>query len=69
MSDVALVYEHECNPPPVDTARPERTRWYCPDCGTGWLFAVRRAVDGMPELARWFPLVKPNPCPTCGRSD
>lgn len=67
MRDVALVYEHECNPPPVNVSRPERTKWYCPDCGTGWLFA-RRQMDGH-TVARWFPALKPNPCPTCGRHD
>lgn len=50
-------YEHECNPPPVNISRPECTRWFCPDCGTGWLFARRRAVDGMPDMSGWFPLV------------
>ena len=48
-------YEHECDPPAVDIVRPERRRWYCPDCGTGWLFG-RRDMDGL-LVARWFPMI------------
>jgi hypothetical protein len=43
-SSSELSYDHECAPPPVDVAHPDRRFWYCPDCGTRWAF-IRKVVD------------------------
>jgi hypothetical protein len=57
-------YEHECDPPAVDILRPERRRWYCPDCGTGWLFG-RREMDGR-MVGKWFPAISESGAVTIG---
>lgn len=46
-----LIYDHECAPPPKNVEAPGRRRWYCPDCGDLWFFAV--GMQGRQRVGVW----------------
>lgn len=44
-------YDHECAPPPRMPGSGRR-RWFCPDCGTLWIY-VRRIVGRRATEGAW----------------
>ena len=47
----SLSFDHQCSVPPASGSS---RRWFCPDCGTLWIF-VRKMVGRRP-VADWRPV-------------